>query len=177
MAGTLTFNSSGQLTASSAFTPKTTSTGDLTDLTNWTPAAFGTDGYPVFAANFSGSPNASTTDDTGAIDISLNFGMSTKTPSSRMVNHGYRCFCHRHRRLCPHHHGVAQIRKLAHHQPRSPSRHHHQPVTQDGYAVGTLQGVEVDKNGTVYGNYSNGRKRPCSWWGLQPVRAPQGAGA
>lgn len=172
MAGTLTFNSSGQLTASSAFTPKTTSTGDLTDLTNWTPAAFGTDGYPVFAANFSGSPNASTTDDTGAIDISLNFGMSTKTPSS-----GWSTTVANASAIGTDASALITMASPKYASSLTTSREASSTTTnqsQNGYAVGTLQGVEVDKNGTVYGNYSNGQKTALFVVGLATFKNPQG---
>ncbi len=60
-AGTLTFNSSGNLTGQSAFTNTTGDTG----LENWTQATFDDEGIPQFTATFDGGETAT---------IAINFG-------------------------------------------------------------------------------------------------------
>lgn len=81
MAGTLTFNASGELENMSAFTINNpyepgfepgdvvspaqpqfkTNPLDITALGNWTPANFSQNGYPICTANFLGAANASVT--------------------------------------------------------------------------------------------------------------------
>ena len=76
MSGTLTFNSAGDLLGQTAFTLPSTASGDLKDLSNWTQAEVNDDGYAVFTANFTGSSNASATDQDDALEIAIDFGVS-----------------------------------------------------------------------------------------------------
>lgn len=61
MAGTLTFNSKGELVDMSAFTPDG---GDKTDLASWTPATLA-NGLPQFTASFAGGGTQNITLDLG----------------------------------------------------------------------------------------------------------------
>lgn len=61
MAGTLTFNSAGQIENMSAYTLQAdaNNTAGFKDLDYWRPTGISNNGYPVFAANFTGQSNAS----------------------------------------------------------------------------------------------------------------------
>ncbi|MBC7356296.1 MAG: flagellar hook protein FlgE [Desulfomicrobiaceae bacterium] len=113
MAGTLTFNATGELEGMSAFTinnpyngtggteptpgpPPTAGTfaTDASAITNWTPANFSKNGFPVCTANFLGKANGSitATDDSAATpnippkDLTL----TDNSPANIEINFGLR---------------------------------------------------------------------------------------
>lgn len=155
MTGTITFNSSGQMQGMTAFTLDGTATGDLHDLSNWTPADINDDGYPVFTANFSGSSDASYTGAAEAVSIGLDFGVHDRTPTSTSWDGA-----------------VSDASAIG--TNLSSLFNFEDPVfdancttaydnssstlsqTQDGYAPGFLESVEIDANGVIVGNFTNG---------------------
>lgn len=103
MSGTITFNSSGQMTNQTAYTwggstePVTNPTSftaipdpadplntlqvinlDPSNMNNWTPAAISSSGLPIFVANFSGVLDAQTPGSPGGskYNVELDFGVS-----------------------------------------------------------------------------------------------------
>ncbi|MDR2892503.1 MAG: flagellar hook-basal body complex protein, partial [Deltaproteobacteria bacterium] len=71
MSGTLTFNTSGQFQDMMAFVPTVGGAG-FADPSTWVPAPISSNGFPMFAANFSGRPGASEVWDQGAPAIGTN---------------------------------------------------------------------------------------------------------
>jgi flagellar hook protein FlgE len=160
MAGTLTFDSSGQLIDQSAFTPGSSATGSMKDLSNWNPTTFSTNGYPMFVANFSGISNASyvTPNPDPAAQpyiMELNLGLKNSDPStwaSAGVSNASLVGTN-----------VANLPSLGNQAERqssattsfsgsssTPTRY------QDGYTFGFLQNVTVTRDGILQGRYSNG---------------------
>ncbi len=156
MTGTLTFNSSGILQNMTAFTLDSTATGDLKDLTNWTPAEFSEDGYPVFTANFSGSPDADATSQAGALNIELNLGLqnegvgwsATTVSNAAAIGTNYSAVVDS---------TFASVELQAGASTAYDSASSTYDQSQDGYATGYLQSIEVDQDGVVSGLYSNGQ--------------------
>ncbi|MFV0349772.1 MAG: flagellar hook protein FlgE [Halodesulfovibrio sp.] len=154
MAGTITFNSSGIMQGMTAFTLGSTATGDLHDLTNWTPAEFSEDGYPVFTANFSGSPNASTTDATTALNIEFNMGVKNEgtgwaagvASNAAAIGNNFSSLT-----------SFDQVDLQAGASTAYDSASSTYDQSQDGYSTGYLQSIEVDRDGVVSGQYSNGQ--------------------
>lgn len=154
MAGTLTFNSSGVLQGMTAFTLGSSATGDLQDLTNWTPAEFSEDGYPIFTANFSGSPDANTTSQASALNIELNLGLQNEgtgweagtVSNAAAIGTNYSALTT---------FDEPELQSGATTGYDSASSTYDQ--SQDGYTTGYLQGISVDKDGVISGQYSNGQ--------------------
>lgn len=173
MTGTLTFNSAGEMIGMTAFTLDDTAAGDLKDLNNWTPAEFDEDGYPVFTANFTGSSDASATTQTSAMNISLDLGMNAHdltgsgwdgavSNAAALGNSYSNLFTY----------ADAQISASAttSYEQSSTTLDH----SQDGYAPGFLNGVDVDTDGVVSGTYSNGQIIELFALGLANFANPQG---
>ncbi len=157
MTGTLTFNSSGELTGMSAYTLSSSASGDLSDLSNWTLADVDEDGYPICTANFTGSSNASTTDSDNALNIGINLGISSNsddeeypwnsvgttaadigTNTDNLVNYAD---------------PLISVNATTSYDSSSSTI----STSQDGYAAGFLEDLEIDENGVVSGNFSNGQ--------------------
>lgn len=144
-AGTLSFNSSGQLISQSAYDY----TGDGTDHTNladWTPATMSSDGIPSLTATYSDGSSAT---------FGLNFGFENSTgqwqggtgsaagvtstadlvslDATRTANasSGFR--------------GQGSFSKF---------------TDQDGYTEGFLQGLKFTQDGVMMGSFSNGETAP-----------------
>lgn len=67
MAGTLNFNSAGQIEDMTSYVPNGATDSDMGDLSTWVQAPISSNGYPMFAPNFSGRNDASTAwENTGA---------------------------------------------------------------------------------------------------------------
>lgn len=67
MAGTLNFNSAGQIEDMTAYVPNGARDNDMGNLATWVQAPISANGYPMFCPNFTGRTNASTAwDNTGA---------------------------------------------------------------------------------------------------------------
>lgn len=155
MTGTLSFNSSGQLTGMTAFTLGESASGDLTDLTNWTAAEIDDDGYPVFTANFSGSSDASFTSSTNAVNIGLNLGIHDNAPSSTTWNgaaSNAAAIGNDITNLFNFEDPVFDNNATTSYESSSSTL----SMSQDGYAPGFLEAVEIDSNGVISGQFSNG---------------------
>lgn len=155
MTGTVTFNTSGQITSVTAFTLSDTlsNTSDLTDPANWVLADFDDDGYPSFSANFTGGEDQ---------EIGFNLGLSNDEPTlgtngwdvsggidsldditSTTSNASMPTFVSASR-------GTSAVTSY----DTSSATY---SVSQDGYAAGSLQSLVIDENGTISGLYSNGQ--------------------
>lgn len=77
MTGTMTFDSSGTLENTSAYTMLSSASPGAFTAANWS-AANVQNGYPVFTANFKSVSNASFTGQTNALNIALNIGLNNK---------------------------------------------------------------------------------------------------
>ncbi|GFM38456.1 flagellar hook protein FlgE [Desulfovibrio psychrotolerans] len=170
MAGTITFNSSGIMQGMTAFTLGDGATGDLKDLNSWTPAEFSDNGYPVFTANFSGSPNANFTTDANAKTIELNLGLQNDgtgwngaTANAAALGNDFTSLFN-----------VAQPDLQAGASTAYDSASSTYDQNQNGYATGYLQGISVDRDGVVSGQYSNGRIINLFVLALADFNNPQG---
>lgn len=83
MAGTLNFNSAGQMEDMTAYVPNGGTDSDMGDLSTWVQAPISTNGYPMFAPNFTGREGASTAWDNTTVD-----GISNPTGINRNTD-GY----------------------------------------------------------------------------------------
>ncbi len=160
MTGSLTFDTAGQLTDMSAFTLKSSASGNMAALSNWAPTQFSTNGYPMMVANFSGISNASYVTPTvaSAADpfvMELNFGLkngaTTGWDSGGTIS-------------------AAGVGITATNLPSlgTNAERGAQATTsfsgtsstllqsQDGYTFGYLQNVTVSRDGILQGRYSNG---------------------
>ncbi|MFP5258225.1 MAG: flagellar hook-basal body complex protein, partial [Acidobacteriota bacterium] len=77
MTGTMTFDSSGTLENTSAYTMLSSASPGAFTAANWS-AANVQNGYPVFTANFKSVSNASFTGQSNALNIALNIGLNNK---------------------------------------------------------------------------------------------------
>lgn len=172
MSGTITFDSSGQLAGLTSFTLGESASGDLHDLSNWTPADIGEDGYPLFTANFSGASNASCTSSSKAVNISLDFGIhDSSTPSSwsGAVSNASAL-------------GTTTARLFTFSDPVVDANATHSydsssstiSMTQNGYAPGYLESLEIDANGVISGCFSNGETTDLFVLGLADFDNYQG---
>lgn len=156
MMGTMTFDSSGNLENTSAYTLKSTATssGAGVNLYQWTPAQVNRSGYPEFTANFRSVSNASATNSANAINISLNMGIrNTNGFVGGAATAG----------------GVGIDRANLTGFTASTTKFNNNVTTsnstssttlfnsQDGYTAGMLTGVSVDQNGVLTGSFSNGQ--------------------
>ncbi|NHZ45166.1 flagellar hook protein FlgE [Nitratidesulfovibrio liaohensis] len=158
MTGTLTFDTSGQLTDMTAFTIASGATGSLKDMNNWVPTTFSNNGYPLFVANFSGVSNASYTSPTVPQEaepylMELNFGLrnlsntwASAPASAAAIGSNASSLGG----LGPQ--GERQSTAMTSYG--GPSSMIFQK--QDGYTFGFLQNITVDQDGVVHGRYSNG---------------------
>ncbi|WP_462326084.1 flagellar hook protein FlgE, partial [Desulfoplanes sp.] len=170
MVGTLTFNAAGELTNSSAFTLPDVTTGtdsdDPKDLSNWTPAEFSSNGYPICTANFLQEDDASATTEDDAKNIEINFGIKNSTTewsnssgtlpgNAGAIGGGGG----------PYTTGAEAWDALpgmnASRSALATTSYNTGSTTlfqsQDGYTAGFLQGVSVDRDGILTGSYSNGQ--------------------
>ena len=95
MAGTLTFDSTGQMRDQTAYVPTTNGTGtadDPVDLDTWVQSPISASGFPMFNPNFTGRPNSSNIWDTTGTNpvvnrnadgriIELNLGLRSISPT------------------------------------------------------------------------------------------------
>ncbi|NDY57807.1 flagellar hook protein FlgE [Desulfovibrio sulfodismutans] len=156
MMGTLTFDASGNLENTSAYTLSSTATvsGGGVNLTEWEPAEISTSGYPVFTANFRSVSNGSATDSANAINIALNMGIRNTGGfvGGATTAAGV---------------GTSQTNLTGF---NSATTKFNSNITtsnstssttlfnsQDGYTAGMLTGVSVDQDGVLTGTFSNGQ--------------------
>jgi len=175
MAGTLEFTSEGTLTDMMAYVPVQGGAG-FNDLGNWVAAPISANGYPMFAANFSGQPNASeawdpqngpTAGGPGTLNqeargklTELNLGLKTNSnwwdfnaggalhASDVGQNHD----------MLP---GMGNSVQRG--QPTSTAysskngnNFFERYANQDGYTYGELSSISVSQDGILSGRYSNG---------------------
>ena len=171
MAGTLEFDSTGEFQNMTAYVPNK---GDSTtandnaendvDLNNWVPAPISANGFPLFCPNFAGAPGASTAwdlDNPGHLNpnaqnylVELDLGLRNKhnawanTGTAASVGHDYT--------------NLATIGSNNIERQPSRTRSFAQSSgsvnqSQDGYSFGYLSTVYFDRDGIMYGKYSNGQ--------------------
>ncbi|WP_461208835.1 flagellar hook protein FlgE [Desulfocurvus sp. DL9XJH121] len=156
MSGTMTFNTSGELTSVTAYTLKSDAGGDMKDLSNWTLADLSENGLPSFCANFTGAENASCTNEADARPIELNFGLSsseisigweTGTASNAgVIGSDYSNV------------GNLYAPELAADSTTSVNGSSStRSRAQDGYPTGYLMSISVNGDGVIRGSYSNGQ--------------------
>ncbi len=157
MTGTMTFNSSGEMTGMTAFTLASGAGGNMSSLSNWTPADFSDSGFPTFTANFTGADTASGTGEAEAIAIELDLGMgsgdisgsgwnATMAANAALIGDDYAL-------LGNYAEPELQTSYTTNYDNSSTTR----TQAQDGYASGFLLELSVDTNGVVTGRYSNGQ--------------------
>lgn len=154
MTGTMTFDTSGQLVSTTAFTladPPVDATDPMAE-ENWTLAQFDSNGYPIMEANFTGS------DENQA--IGLNIGL---TNSDYATGSGWDTSD-----------GINSLDDIGTSDPDLLPSFNNAilgtgattsyasgsatfSLTQDGYAPGTLIDVSISENGVISGMYTNGQ--------------------
>ncbi|TVM18757.1 flagellar basal body rod protein [Oceanidesulfovibrio indonesiensis] len=144
-AGTLSFNSSGQLISQSAYN-YTGDGADHTDLNDWTPAGFDAEGTPSFTARYDGGATAT---------IGLNFGFENSTGqwqggtgSAAGVSSAGDLVSLNAARAADASSGFAGQGAFTRFN------------NQNGYAEGFLQRVTFSEDGVMTGSFSNGQKAP-----------------
>ncbi len=165
MAGTMTFSSAGELTDMTAYT-LAEGTTNASDLSSWMPTAISDDGYPVFAANFSGLSNASWVIDSSGNEISpvlsnadgkliefnigisvdANFTWSNAGQSAASVGTNLSLLGGMGTEST-----VAALASTGYDGSSSTTY-----SSQDGYSYGYLESVSIDSDGILSGTYSNG---------------------
>ncbi|SDF59027.1 flagellar hook protein FlgE [Desulfovibrio legallii] len=136
MSGTLTFNSSGQLTDMTAFTPSAENSVDLAD---WQPAALSAGGLPQMTVD-----GQTVTVNLG---ISASGGWSNAPASAADVGTDPAAL------------GGMNNAKVASNATTNytDSSSTTSVTSQNGYAAGTLNGIDIGSDGTITGSYSNGK--------------------
>ncbi len=143
MAGTLSFNSAGQLISMSAFSP--TPGADASDLSNWTTSALDENGSPILNLNLTGS---------GAQQVSLNFGAQAPNgwnnapTNAAAIGTSFRALPTI---------GVPQDLEAYASTSYPSSGSSLADFRQDGAPQGDLQQIYFKEDGTVVGNFSNGK--------------------
>jgi flagellar hook protein FlgE len=161
MAGTLTFSTAGEIVDMSAYTLASGAAGTL-DLASWTPAAINAAGFPAMSVTFAAS-NAS------AQTIAMNFGLSagtsgwTSTDAADSVGSN-----------------ASNLNGMASATPGAFASTNYIGTssilyeTQNGFARGYLQGVDIDRYGTITGRYSNGMNADLYQITLYTFNSPYG---
>ncbi|MCG8530972.1 MAG: flagellar hook protein FlgE [Desulfovibrionales bacterium] len=175
MSGTMSFTASGSIDDMSAYTYQPAAAGENPyDETKWSPAKFDANGFPVFTANFTKLEDVNDTDDAASGEapevIALDFGFGSKGTeynSDKTIDQvkGGEAIA-----------GIdpAEVNKTS----KAPTAYDAASSThsqnQDGYTAGFLQEITIDRNGCVYGRYSNGRKEELFMLGLADFSNKQG---
>ena len=152
MIGTLSFSAQGVLENQTAFTPSST---DVTSLSSWTQANLTTAGVPEFSATFKSASNGSAlTAQTVAFKTGLsasggNWATSSAANAGAIGtnvsgNIGYDPSMTRN--------AVACTTNFA-------SSSYTQTTSQDGYAKGEMTTTNVDEDGVLWGNFTNGQTK------------------
>jgi fagellar hook-basal body proteins len=166
MTGTLTFDPNGEFKNMSAFVP--TSGANFDNLATWVAAPLSSNGFPMFAPNFSGRDDASTPWDPANIGVQLN---ANATPYLIELNLGLRNKGNTWD--MPPAPATAQdvgndianmfgipIAAIEPQSKRTTSYDGSSGTisqSQDGYTFGYLSTVYVDRDGVLFGKYSNGQ--------------------
>jgi len=172
MTGTLSFDSSGSISSMSAFTLSSNATGDMKDLSNWVPASFSSDGYPLLTANFAQASNASTTNADNAVNVKLDLGIhSTATGGGWSGGVANASLVGTDPDNLP---GMKSAKADDTTTTNFSSAFSIADESQDGYASGFLQSVSVDSDGVVSGKYSNNQTKNLFVVGLADFTNLQG---
>ncbi|QGY39555.1 flagellar hook-basal body complex protein [Pseudodesulfovibrio cashew] len=170
MAGTITFDTSGQLISTTAFTlSDTPSSTDPLDMDNWELAEFDDEGSPVLEANFTGADENQ--------EIGFNIGLTNTdfASGSGWDTSG----------------GITTLSAIGTADPddlptfnnavlgtSATTSYSDSSATysllQDGYAPGTLIDVSIDENGVLSGNYTNGQSEELYSFALADFTNLQG---
>lgn len=176
MAGTITFNGSGLMTDMMAYVP--TEGANIGDLDTWVAAPISSNGYPMFAANFTGQYNASCVYDAGGLpNLAGNYTENPNTIGKLTeLNLGFRCksdwwdfpagvtdpnmdttnLGQALGRLPGMGASGARQNPASTAYPGSGSGFTERYAKQDGYSHGELTSIHVTENGILTGRYSNG---------------------
>jgi len=172
MAGTLSFDSAGNIVNMSAFTLGSNASGDFKNLSNWVPASFSRDGYPLLTPNFTATSNASLPGAANARPIKLDLGLRSTQAGGAWAT------------------GVTDASQVGTNLGNLPRlvKPKADPTTttsyakpfgiadqdQDGYTMGFLQDINVTGEGVVVGKYSNSRTKNLFVVGLANFNNLQG---
>lgn len=142
MTGVMTFDSTGQIVDLAAYSYG--GTGDIGSLSNWTPSAFTANGYPQLDATFASG---------ASVSVGMNFGISGTGWTTAASGGG----------------SAASVGTVVGNLPSldgfgrnalATTMHTGSSVvsymSQDGYAEGYLSNLEMDRDGVLIGNYTNG---------------------
>ena len=156
MAGTMTFNPSGELLNLSAFS------GTSDDKSSWTPVPIGEDGYPLLTASLADAAPI-----TSSLDFGLNRADGWDLPDgvASMADLGTDISD-----LPTMTNVVRGALAVTNFSSRSTTIFQN----QNGYERGFLQSVSVDTGGTIIGNYSNGQQQGLYKIPLADFINPQG---
>ncbi len=172
MTGTLSFDSSGRLTNMSAFSLSSNATGDFKDLSNWVPAKFSSDGYPLLTANFTASSNASTATSSNASNIKLDLGIhSTQAGGGWTGGVANASLVGTDPSNLP---GITSAKADSTTTTSWSSSFSINDSSQDGYASGNLESIKVTADGVVVGSYSNNQTKNLFVVGLADFTNRQG---
>ncbi|BDQ35507.1 flagellar hook protein FlgE [Pseudodesulfovibrio portus] len=169
MAGTMTFDTSGQLISTTAFTLTDTPVdSDPMNMENWTLAEFDSEGNPLLEANFTGSDENQ--------KIGFNFGLTntdfstgtgwTTTTIDSLDDIG----TSDPDTLPTFNNSVLGTSATTSYDDSSATY----SLTQDGYAPGTLIDVTVNENGVLSGSYTNGQTEALYTFALADFANLQG---
>ncbi len=142
MAGTMSFNSSGQLTSMSAFTNNGSGGKDLN---NWVRSGFDADGYPKFDVTFDNGATASMGIDLGFRSTGSGWSGSAENASQVGSSAGN----------LPSFSGERGSTATTNYGGSSSTLRQ----TQNGYGEGFLQSFTVDAQGVIKGTFSNGQNQ------------------
>lgn len=168
MLGTMEFDSAGNFVNQSAYVPMAGGVAGE-GLANWVSAPISSNGYPLFCPNFSGAPDASTAWEPPVAPapytdinpnargklVELNFGLKNTsttwatgpgTPASAVGNNPANINAMNTAAIEP------QPKRSTSYAGASGSLDR----SQNGYSFGYLSTVYVDRDGIMYGKYSNG---------------------
>ncbi len=149
LAGTMVFDSAGNLENVSAFSYD--GDGDVKDLTNWLPASFGADGSLAVSMTFADATGtASNAAGAATTDFGLSFGLTASSWSNTVSN---AAGVGHNQGLLPSMTSPTTAAFATVHYPGSSATVFQ---TQDGSPRGYLTSLNVDADGTLVGNYSNG---------------------
>ncbi|MFP5220850.1 MAG: flagellar hook protein FlgE [Acidobacteriota bacterium] len=157
MTGTLSFDSAGRVTNMSAFVLGSNASGDFKDLSNWVPASFSSDGFPLLTANFTASSNASSAMSANAANIKLDLGIH-----STDKNGGWTSTITNASQVGTDVANLPGITSTITDNTTTTSYSNAFSINdedQDGYASGFLQGVSITTDGVVVGTYSNNKTK------------------
>lgn len=178
MAGTMTFNSSGQMTDMMAYVPTEGGAAFGTTAT-WVAAPISANGYPMFAANFSGVEGASCVYDdrgvAGNLPTAAAAGKVNPETNGKLteLNLGFKCTSGWWGNLTATNvsmdgigtdydnlggmGGVGQrLNPASTAYKNGGTGYYERYASQDGYTFGELSSIYVTENGVLTGYYSNG---------------------